>query len=142
LPRQAVVLLPFIEEARLLEAVAPLEASLTSEEAARNGRRVDQLFVSTAHPLAPEAFEVAEKAVGRATEELHDVAAPMDPAVRQAWLRPRPPQAPSSDGRRGLRARDIAKHELTPLGATPLMRQPEHLCRFEMHSQASSHSLG
>ena len=55
---QAVVLLPFIEEARLLDAVAPLEKTLTPEEAARNGRRIDQLYVSTAHPLAPEAFEV------------------------------------------------------------------------------------
>ena len=76
------VLLPFIEEARLLEAVAPLEASLTPEEAARNGRRIDQLFVSTAHPLAPEAFEVAEKAAGKELpEELHEAAAPLDPAV-------------------------------------------------------------
>ncbi len=58
LPRQAVVLLPFIEESRLLDAVAPLEKTLNPEEAARNGRRVDQLYVSTAHPLAPEAFEV------------------------------------------------------------------------------------
>jgi 5'-3' exoribonuclease 2 len=76
-----VVLLPFIEERRLLDAVAPLEATLTPEEAARNGRRVDQLFVSTAHPLAPEAFELAEKSAGRPPERLHEITAPLDPVV-------------------------------------------------------------
>ena len=75
------VLLPFIEERRLLDAVAPHEATLTPEEAARNGRRIDQLFVSTAHPLAPEAFELAEKSAGRPLEKLHEVTAPMDPVV-------------------------------------------------------------
>ena len=47
---QAVVLLPFIEEERLLAAIAPKEASLTPEEAARNGQRIDMLFMSRYRP--------------------------------------------------------------------------------------------
>ena len=49
-------LLPFIDEARLLAAVAPCEASLTAEERFRNAKRCEQLFLvqlSPAHPPPP-----------------------------------------------------------------------------------------
>jgi 5'-3' exonuclease len=59
-----VALLPFIDEARLLAAVAPLEPTLTPEEAYRNSRRLELLFCSGSHALAPDIFEAAEAAAG------------------------------------------------------------------------------
>lgn len=80
---QAVVLLPFIEEKRLLDAIATVEGSLTPEELARNSRRIDNIFLASSHPLAPEVFEVADCAAGLAPEKLHDAAAAVDPSVRR-----------------------------------------------------------
>ncbi|KDD71594.1 hypothetical protein H632_c4726p0, partial [Helicosporidium sp. ATCC 50920] len=49
---QAVVLLPFIDQNRLLDATRSVEADLTAEEAYRNGLRSHLLFVPGAHPAA------------------------------------------------------------------------------------------
>lgn len=78
------MLLPFIEEARLLDAIATVEPTLRAEESARNSRRIDNIFLSSSHPLAPEVFEVADRAAGLAPEKLHDAAAAVDPSVRPA----------------------------------------------------------
>ena len=61
---QGVALLPFIDEGRLLAATGPLEGKLNPEETARNGRRDELLFCATSHPLAPDAFELADAATG------------------------------------------------------------------------------
>nr|CCA30120.1 GF20490, related [Neospora caninum Liverpool]CEL71366.1 TPA: GF20490, related [Neospora caninum Liverpool] len=49
---QWVVLLPFIDENRLLRVCKPLEQFLTLEERERNRRGSDRLFVHRSHPLA------------------------------------------------------------------------------------------
>ena len=51
---QAVVLLPWIEEKRLLEASRALEDTLTDEEKRRNSQLTTLLFVSHLHPLAQQ----------------------------------------------------------------------------------------
>ena len=61
---QGVALLPFIDEGRLLAATGPCEEELDPEETARNGRRDELIFCATSHPLAPEAFELADAATG------------------------------------------------------------------------------
>ncbi|KAJ9185499.1 hypothetical protein P3X46_005129 [Hevea brasiliensis] len=49
---QAVCILPFIEESRLLSAVAQVEHELTDDERQRNSLDLDILFVHISHPLA------------------------------------------------------------------------------------------
>ena len=58
---QGVALLPFIDEGRLLAATGPLEASLAPDDAARNSLRDELLFMASSHPLAKDAFEVADE---------------------------------------------------------------------------------
>jgi len=48
---QAVILLPFIDEVRLLEAMADCEAELTADEKRRNGHGSPALFVGEGNPL-------------------------------------------------------------------------------------------
>ena len=49
---QAIALLPFIDAPRLKAAVGPLRATLTAEEADRDGARGNLLFVAASHPSA------------------------------------------------------------------------------------------
>lgn len=39
-----------------------MEGSLTAEERARNGQRLERLYVSTSHSLAPDIFELVDDA--------------------------------------------------------------------------------
>ncbi len=57
---KAVALLPFIDSARLLEATAPLEETLTEEEAKRNSVHLDEVYIDLSHPLAPVLQEAHE----------------------------------------------------------------------------------
>lgn len=66
---QGVALLPFIDEARLLASTRPLEVALTPEEAFRNSRRLEQVYVAGAHPLAPELVELGEADGGGGEED-------------------------------------------------------------------------
>ena len=49
---QAIALLPFIDAPRLKAAVGPLRATLTAEEAGRDGARGNLLFVAASHSTA------------------------------------------------------------------------------------------
>ena len=66
---QGVALLPFIDEARLLEATRSKEPMLSVEEVFRNSRRYETLYVAGSHPLAPDIFEISESVAGVADEE-------------------------------------------------------------------------
>lgn len=63
---QGVAILPFIEEGRLLAATRSVEPRLNAEEAFRNSRRLELVYVAGTHGLAPDIFEVAEAAGGGA----------------------------------------------------------------------------
>ena len=41
---------------------AMVEGTLDEEESARNGRRLDLMYMSTSHPLAPDIFELVDAA--------------------------------------------------------------------------------
>eukprot|EP00045_Choanoeca_perplexa_P015867 m.206175 g.206175 ORF g.206175 m.206175 type:complete len:1229 (+) comp17100_c0_seq1:60-3746(+) len=58
---QAVVLLPFIDEAKLLEALAPLEATLSEDERRRNTVGNHRIFVHQRHPAAPQLVGLADE---------------------------------------------------------------------------------
>ncbi|KIY92231.1 5'-3' exoribonuclease 2 [Monoraphidium neglectum] len=67
---QGVCLLPFIDEERLLEAVAPLEEKLSPEEKYRNSKRTDLLYVhGGAHPLGAVIARLAQELGGLGDEE-------------------------------------------------------------------------
>jgi 5'-3' exoribonuclease 2 len=59
---QAICLLPFIDEARLLAATRAREHLLTEEEAYRNSRRYETLYIAGTHALAPDILEAAAAA--------------------------------------------------------------------------------
>lgn len=40
----------------------PLEGTLNEEEAHRNSTRIDLIYMSSFHPLAPDIFEIADAA--------------------------------------------------------------------------------
>lgn len=46
----------------LLPGQATVEGTLDAEEARRNGRRLDLMYCSTSHPLAPDIFELVDAA--------------------------------------------------------------------------------
>ena len=66
---QGVALLPFIDETRLLEATRSKEQDLNDEEKYRNSRRLELMYVSGSHPLAPDVHEVAAAVDPDASEE-------------------------------------------------------------------------
>ncbi|KAG7673428.1 hypothetical protein Ndes2526B_g03127 [Nannochloris sp. 'desiccata'] len=68
---QGVALLPFIDEKRLLSATRMKEKYLDEEESFRNSRRVETLYISGSHSLAPDVYEVAAATVD--TNNKHDV---------------------------------------------------------------------
>jgi hypothetical protein len=72
---QAITLLPWIDEARLLAAIATVEGTLTPEERFRNSARLETLFVRCTHPLGA-AILAAEAARAAPPAEL-----PIDPAL-------------------------------------------------------------
>ncbi|CAD7696909.1 unnamed protein product [Ostreobium quekettii] len=56
---QAVALLPFIDEDRLVKAMEPHMSKLTPEEKERNTTKPHQLYLHSAHSLAPAVREMA-----------------------------------------------------------------------------------
>mmetsp|Transcript_3382 Transcript_3382/g.9711 ORF Transcript_3382/g.9711 Transcript_3382/m.9711 type:complete len:890 (+) Transcript_3382:1230-3899(+) len=57
---QAVVLLPFIDEKRLLEVTELVEPKLTEDEKFRNGRRLELMYVGPSHSLVPSVLELED----------------------------------------------------------------------------------
>lgn len=55
---QGVALLPFIDEARLLEALEPVKATLTPEEVARNSLGDTLIFLHVDHPFGPTVLSL------------------------------------------------------------------------------------
>ncbi|KAL5557905.1 hypothetical protein UlMin_034116, partial [Ulmus minor] len=55
---QGIAKLPFIDEARLLAEVEKIEHTLTPEEARRNSRMCDMLFVLSSHPLSVSIYSL------------------------------------------------------------------------------------
>lgn len=66
---QGVALLPFIDESRLLNATREKENQLSDEEKFRNSKRLETLFVSGSHPLAPDVHELAASVAEDASSE-------------------------------------------------------------------------
>ena len=63
------------------------ERTLTDEEARRNGQRIDAFFVSSAHPVAPDIFELGDLAAAAATaEERRRIERALDPRLTGAAL--------------------------------------------------------
>ncbi|KAM7517253.1 hypothetical protein LguiA_006836 [Lonicera macranthoides] len=58
---QGIAKLPFIDEDRLLAEVAKIDHTLTEEEARRNSRMFDMLFVALSHPLSPYIFSLDDR---------------------------------------------------------------------------------
>ncbi|KAG1677357.1 hypothetical protein FOA52_010736 [Chlamydomonas sp. UWO 241] len=58
---QGVVLLPWIDEARLMAATNDVLPKLTNEEKRRNGQRMELLYVHSSHTLAPVISELEYK---------------------------------------------------------------------------------
>lgn len=59
-----------------------MEGSLTEEERRRNGRRIDLLFVSSSHPVAPDVFELADLAAAvSSAEERRNIQRIIDPKL-------------------------------------------------------------
>lgn len=59
---------------------AALEHTLTEEERRRNSRRLDQVYMLSSHPLAPDAFELADSASGLDESARVALSKPLDAA--------------------------------------------------------------
>lgn len=60
---QGVVLLPFIDEHRLLTTISEAEKTLTPEESRRNSFLDEVLFVTMSNPLSPQVYVLYDKHV-------------------------------------------------------------------------------
>lgn len=62
-----------------------VEASLTAEEQRRNGRRIDLLYVSSSHPVAPDIFELADLAAANGNaQQRANIQRILDPRISGA----------------------------------------------------------
>ena len=75
---QAVTLLPFIDERRLLDAVASVEHTLTAEERYRNSCRLDCVFMHESHPLGSAVLRLEEAHSEVAADERAALELPID----------------------------------------------------------------
>eukprot|EP00897_Mesotaenium_endlicherianum_P007956 jgi/Mesen1/7189/ME000371S06275 len=78
---QGVAMLPFIDEERLLNAIKPVEDSLTEEERRRNSFYCENMFIASSHTLAPFVFSLADRYGHLEGEERGKVKEPIDPAA-------------------------------------------------------------
>ena len=68
----------------LAAAQAPLEATLTEEEARRNSRRLDLLYLASSHPVAPDVFQLCDAAAGDGEAARALLERPLDPQLSGA----------------------------------------------------------
>jgi len=81
---QAVTLLPWIDEARLLAAIGGVEHTLDEEERFRNSSRLETLFVRSTHPLGAAVLALEAKHAGLTGEARAAMETVMDPALSGA----------------------------------------------------------
>ncbi|KAJ0454422.1 putative transcription factor interactor and regulator CCHC(Zn) family [Helianthus annuus] len=81
---QGIAKLPFIEEDRLLAEVTKVEHTLTDEEARRNSRMSDMLFVALSHTLSPYIFSLNDCCKQLSAEERVKVKEQIDPSASGA----------------------------------------------------------
>lgn len=61
------------------------ERTLSDEELRRNGQRIDAFFVSSAHPIAPDIYELGDLANAvQSAEERRKIERAMDPQLTGA----------------------------------------------------------
>ncbi|XP_010533698.1 PREDICTED: 5'-3' exoribonuclease 3-like [Tarenaya hassleriana] len=78
---QGIAKLPFIDESRLLAAVAEVEDTLTEEEKRRNSIMFDLLFIATSHPLAELIFSLDNQCRQLTAKEKVDVKVKIRPEL-------------------------------------------------------------
>jgi 5'-3' exoribonuclease 2 len=78
---QAVTLLPWIDEARLLAAIGTVEGTLTDEEKHRNSSRLETLFLRATHPLGGAILKLEEAQADLDAAARAERDAPMDAAL-------------------------------------------------------------
>ena len=76
---QAITLLPFIDESRLLSTIATVEHTLTPEEAWRNGTRLESVFVRASTPLGGSVLQLEESQRDLTPEERSSTETPLNP---------------------------------------------------------------
>jgi len=75
-------LLPWAELAIVPSRQETVEATLTAEEQRRNGRRIDLLYVSSSHPVAPDIFELADSVANNSdAPQLASIQRTLDPKI-------------------------------------------------------------
>mmetsp|Transcript_1802 Transcript_1802/g.4476 ORF Transcript_1802/g.4476 Transcript_1802/m.4476 type:complete len:1019 (+) Transcript_1802:196-3252(+) len=75
---QAVCLLPFIDEKRLIEVTEQMESKLTEEEAFRNSNRLEVMYVGPSHGLVPSILELEDSCASVPLEKRVESKMPMD----------------------------------------------------------------
>ncbi|XP_010494190.1 PREDICTED: 5'-3' exoribonuclease 2-like isoform X2 [Camelina sativa] len=78
---QGIAKLPFVDERRLLETIALVEKSLTTEEIRRNSVLFDMLFVVASHPLAELIRSLNSHTNNLSSEERATIMEKIDPAL-------------------------------------------------------------
>ena len=64
----------------------PLEQTLTEEEARRNSRRLELLYVSSSNPITPDIFQLADQHKGADEQARAALSAPMNAQLTGASL--------------------------------------------------------